>query len=64
MATEMWCSIIACIYLDIPVLFQSAAVDLLLPDVGEVCGGSLREERLDVLEQKLDQLGIQEGLQW
>ena len=64
MANKKLCSIIDCINLDIPVLFQSAAVDLLLPDVGEVCGGSLREERLDVLEQKLDRLGIQEGLQW
>ena len=30
-----------------------AAMDVLVPRVGEIIGGSQREERLDVLEQKL-----------
>jgi Aspartyl/asparaginyl-tRNA synthetases len=30
-----------------------AAVDLLVPEIGELVGGSQREERLDVLKQKI-----------
>jgi asparaginyl-tRNA synthetase len=32
-----------------------AAMDLLVPGIGELIGGSQREERLDILLQKLDQ---------
>ncbi|XP_067890522.1 probable asparagine--tRNA ligase, mitochondrial [Heterodontus francisci] len=32
-----------------------AAVDLLVPGIGELCGGSLREERLDLLQFRLKQ---------
>ncbi len=35
-----------------------AAMDLLVPGVGEIIGGSQREERLDVLEQKIIDNGM------
>lgn len=35
-----------------------AAMDVLVPKVGEIIGGSQREERLDVLEQKLKEHGL------
>lgn len=42
-----------------------AACDLLVPYVGELVGGSQREERYDVLEAKIKEMGIaQETLQW
>ncbi|MEI6209173.1 MAG: asparagine--tRNA ligase [Desulfuromonadales bacterium] len=42
-----------------------AAMDLLVPKVGEIIGGSQREERLDFLEQRMAELGIaQEPLWW
>ncbi|MBN2644413.1 MAG: asparagine--tRNA ligase [Desulfuromonadaceae bacterium] len=42
-----------------------AAMDLLVPRVGEIIGGSQREERLDVLSARMDELGMErESLQW
>ncbi|MBP5319697.1 MAG: asparagine--tRNA ligase [Kiritimatiellae bacterium] len=35
-----------------------AAMDVLLPEVGEIIGGSQREERLDVLEQVMHEKGL------
>jgi asparaginyl-tRNA synthetase len=35
-----------------------AAMDVLAPGIGEIIGGSQREERLDVLDARLDELGM------
>jgi asparaginyl-tRNA synthetase len=35
-----------------------AAMDVLAPGIGEIIGGSQREERLEVLDARLDELGI------
>ena len=42
-----------------------AACDLLVPGIGELVGGSQREERYDVLEKLMDEKGMnKETLQW
>lgn len=41
-----------------------AAMDLLVPGVGEIIGGSQREERLDVLEQKIIDNGMEPEEYW
>lgn len=41
-----------------------AATDMLVPGVGELIGGSQREERLDVLLQRMSELGLKEEDYW
>ena len=41
-----------------------AAADLLVPGVGEIIGGSQREERLDVLEKRMDEMGLNKEDYW
>ncbi|ACK67149.1 asparaginyl-tRNA synthetase [Rippkaea orientalis PCC 8801] len=41
-----------------------AAMDVLAPKIGEIIGGSQREERLEVLQQRIQKLGILEEDIW
>ncbi|MBE6701601.1 MAG: asparagine--tRNA ligase [Ruminococcaceae bacterium] len=41
-----------------------AAMDMLVPGVGELIGGSQREERLDLLEKRMDELGLKREDYW
>ena len=41
-----------------------AAMDLLVPGVGEIIGGSQREERIDVLSARMAELGLDEKDYW
>ncbi len=41
-----------------------AAMDALVPRIGEIVGGSQREERLDVLERRIDELGLSRDAYW
>jgi asparaginyl-tRNA synthetase len=42
-----------------------AAMDVLAPGIGEIIGGSQREERLDVLEARMDKMGLsKESYSW
>lgn len=40
------------------------AMDILAPKIGEIIGGSQREERLDVLEKRIETLGIDAKTLW
>ena len=41
-----------------------AAMDLLVPGIGELIGGSQREERLDILLERMSELGLNEEDYW
>jgi asparaginyl-tRNA synthetase len=42
-----------------------AAMDVLAPGIGEIIGGSQREERLEVLDARMDEIGIdKESMGW
>lgn len=41
-----------------------AAMDILVPKIGEIIGGSQREERLDVLEKKIAEHGLSRSDYW
>ncbi|MBS6056832.1 MAG: asparagine--tRNA ligase [Mixta calida] len=41
-----------------------AAMDVLAPGIGEIIGGSQREERLDVLDQRLNEMGLNKEDYW
>jgi asparaginyl-tRNA synthetase len=41
-----------------------AAADLLVPGIGEIIGGSQREERIDVLQRRIEGLGMKKEDYW
>ena len=41
-----------------------AAMDVLVPGVGELIGGSQREERLDVLDARIEEMGLHKADYW
>ncbi|SUY48345.1 asparaginyl-tRNA synthetase [Clostridium putrefaciens] len=41
-----------------------AAMDCLVPGVGEIIGGSQREERIDILERRIEELGLNKEDYW
>ncbi|MGF7058844.1 asparagine--tRNA ligase [Brassicibacter mesophilus] len=41
-----------------------AAMDLLVPGIGEIIGGSQREDRLDLLEQRMEESGLDKEDYW
>lgn len=41
-----------------------AAMDVLVPSIGEIIGGSQREERLDILEARMDEMGLPKDNYW
>jgi len=40
------------------------AMDVLVPSIGEIIGGSQREERLDILEDRMDEAGLIKDNYW
>ena len=40
------------------------AMDILFPTIGEIIGGSQREERLDVLKKRIQETGVNESELW
>jgi len=41
-----------------------AAMDLLAPGIGEIIGGSQREERIDVLQSRIEEMGLDKETYW
>lgn len=41
-----------------------AAMDVLAPGIGEIIGGSQREERLELLDKRMDELGLNKDAYW
>jgi len=41
-----------------------SAMDILVPKIGEIIGGSQREERLDVLKARCLEMGLEEEALW
>ena len=41
-----------------------AAMDVLAPGIGEIIGGSQREERLDVLDERIEEMGLEKEHYW
>lgn len=41
-----------------------AAMDVLVPSIGEIIGGSQREERIDILEARMDEAGLLKENYW
>ena len=41
-----------------------AAMDVLVPRIGELIGGSQREERIDILEKRMDETGLNKEDYW
>ncbi len=41
-----------------------AAMDVLAPGIGEIIGGSQREERLDVLDARIREMGLEPSAYW
>jgi asparaginyl-tRNA synthetase len=41
-----------------------AAMDVLVPKIGEIIGGSQREERLDVLDRRIEEMGLHKESYW
>jgi asparaginyl-tRNA synthetase len=41
-----------------------AAMDVLLPGIGEIIGGSQREERLEVLDRRMEEMKLEKAAYW
>ena len=41
-----------------------SAMDVLIPKIGEIIGGSQREERLGVLEKRMEEMGMSKDTYW